>query len=1030
MLSNSRHRGWPLLALFFLSGAGALTYQVIWVRMLGLTFGVSAFAVATVLASFMAGLALGNWYFGARAGAADNPLRLYAALEFGIGLYGALFPALLVLVKSAYLHCDPNAGFALTSAIRVVLSCAILIPPTMLMGGTLPAAGAYFIRLREEVGRPVGHLYAANNIGAALGCLAAGFVLIMWLGVLGTLYLAVSINLIVGLIAWRMGAARMDPARAAQPADRPAACDQDNPIVPIRLRRLMLGLFAIEGFVALAYEVVWIRILSASVLVNSVYSFSIVAASCILGLSLGSWIIARFVDGKRDLIAWFAAIEIAVGICSALLLTIFSGLPSVRGVAEIGSHGGFWLRNVGIEVALALCVLLAPATLMGMLFPLVVKLCAGGRTDAAHAIGAAGGLNTLGSIAGSLAGAFVLTPVLGMYHAVLLLSCVNLLLGIAAIAADALIAARKRFVIATGVCVAAAALALVTPNTAVFWRNPGAPGNKLVYYQEDYAATVSVVEGQSPRGPVRTLDVDGIPVAGTDFMLRTTQKMQAHIPLLLYESSTGHCAADILAVGLGSGGTGYSALTHDSVMVTCVELAPAVAAAARTCFADVNHDVFSNPRYRLVFDDGRNFVASTRERYDAILTESVHPIYAGNASLYTRDYFAACRQKLTANGVVSVWLPIYRISREDFKTVLNTFQSVFPHCTVWFTTNSLSRQVLLIGSMRPLSIDIDVWRRCVNHPAVRNDLAELRLDDAYTLLDFMLMSEDDIREYAGDAPLHTDNRPRLEFSALKSGNDAATWKQNLAGIAVYKKSGMSALRGIAVSYFDTCLSRYARADSLMLRGIIDHFDDPEAAIGWYREAGKINPADPAPAYFIKDAGERLFGPLLYEAQQCERKGDFARAADRYRKIMSVDPRRRDVLARWAISLGSMGLIDSATSLIAGALRSDPSWADGHKTLGVVLVRNRMFDEALRELDTALALDPGLAEAYSTRAIACAGKGRYDDAIDDLNKAIALAPNEPAAHENRAYIYSEMGKPESAAMDHERARALRQASSGD
>jgi spermidine synthase len=614
MLSNSRHRGWPLLALFFLSGAGALTYQVIWVRMLGLTFGVSAFAVATVLASFMAGLALGNWYFGTRAGAS-------------------------------------------------------------------------IVRLREEVGRPVGHLYAANNIGAALGCLAAGFMLIMWLGVLGTLYLAASINLIVELIAWRMGAARMDPARAA------------------------------------------------------------------------------------------------------------------------------------------------------------------------HAIGAAGGLNTLGSIAGSLAGAFVLTPVLGMYRAVLLLSCVNLLLGIAAIAADALITARKRFVIATGVCVAAAALALVTPHTAVFWRNLGAPGNKLVYYQEDYAATVSVVEGQSPQGPVRTLDVDGIPVAGTDFMLRTTQKMQAHIPLLLYESGAGHCAANILAVGLGSGGTGYSALTHDSVMVTCVELAPAVAAAARTCFADVNHDVFSNPRYRLVFDDGRNFVASTRERYDAILTESVHPIYAGNASLYTRDYFAACRQKLTANGVVSVWLPIYRISREDFKTVLNTFQSVFPHCTVWFTTNSLSRQVLLIGSMRPLSIDIDVWRRCVNHPAVRNDLAELRLDDAYTLLDFMLMSEDDIREYAGDAPLHTDNRPRLEFSALKSGNDAATWKQNLAGIAVYKKSGMSALREL-----DTALALDpGLAEAYSTRAIAcagkGRYDD---AIDDLNKAIALAPNEPAahenPAYVYRKMG--------------------------------------------------------------------------------------------------------------------------------------------------------------------------------
>jgi spermidine synthase len=145
---------------------------------------------------------------------------------------------------------------------------------------------------------------------------------------------------------------------------------------------------------------------------------------------------------------------------------------------------------------------------------------------------------------------------------------------------------------------------------------------------------------------------------------------------------------------------------------------------------------FSNPRYRLLFEDGRNFVLSTRDSFDVIMTESVHPIYAGNASLYSRDYYFACKQKLRRHGILSVWVPIYRISPDDFNNILRTFQSVFPHCTVWFTTNCLSRQVLLIGSVSPITIDPDTWRAWVNRPGVRQDLAQLQLDDPYKLLAF------------------------------------------------------------------------------------------------------------------------------------------------------------------------------------------------------------------------------------------------------------------------------------------------------
>jgi spermidine synthase/tetratricopeptide (TPR) repeat protein len=565
-------------------------------------------------------------------------------------------------------------------------------------------------------------------------------------------------------------------------------------------------------------------------------------------------------------------------------------------------------------------------------------------------------------------------------------------------------------------------MALALPKKSFYWRSLADSKNseQLQYYTEDYAATVAVVKTQSTEGAVKILEVDGIPVAGTDFMLRTTQKVQAHIPLLLYESQNRGRVKKVLTVGLGSGGTSWSAALHDSCTVTCVELVPGVAKAAIHEFAEVNHDIFDSTRYTLIFNDGRNHVFTTAERYDVILTESVHPIYAGNASLYSRDYFDLCRKRLSENGVFSVWLPIYRISPDDFKTVMATFLSVFPHATVWFTSNSLSRQVLVIGTMKKLDLDFRTWNQMVNQPNVLKDLREVRLDDPLKLLDCMIMSENEIREFSAGAAVHSDDRPRLEFSAPKSADDFITWKQNLASITKYKKSCCGRLVQCTDASEAGHLARYDSADRHVLTGIVNHFDNPATAIKEYRVAQGLNSSDSSIAYLVNNA----LTAMVNKARGFQIAGKIQDACLLYKNIIAADPGNFEIVNETALWYGGRHFVDTAEALLNGFLRNHPKYADCYKSLGIIYVNNQLWDKALAVLDSAIALDPRLALAYNTRAIAYAGKGLYGEALNDLNKAIEIDPETPNVYENRAYVYARMGENDLSEKDADMSRIHR------
>ncbi len=634
-----------LILFFFFSGVSALIYQIVWMRMLTLVFGVTSFAVATVLSAFMAGLALGSYYGGRFVDRWKRPLLAFSGLQIGIGAFALVFPVLLGLLTTLYVYFYQQwpTSLYVFSLLRFVLSFGLLLIPTTLMGATLPVIVKYFVKNRSRLGSNVGILYSANNWGAVLGSLAAGFIMMEYLGVRETAYVAAAISILIGIFTILMHRrTSMHLAEILQPVE--AAADEDvGDAYPERVMKVVLWVFALEGFTSLAYEVVWTRILAGSLIVSTTYAYTLVVATFIAGLAIGSLIIGRFADSRRDLLGWLAWIEIAIGLAALALLPLFHSSNTFIGLLGKEGDWGAWVWAVTLWLGM---LILVPTTLMGMTFPLVSKIYTVNFRELGRRIGKIGCLDTVGSIFGAFAGGFVLIPLLGMQKSVILLALVNVLLGVWVIVSHPRMARARKSVLAALPLAAVTVAYAVLPHEVVFqpwWWGRGDiarnEGWHIVDYNEGVGSTVIV--GRTYKDDAKVLFVDGADVAGTGRPLETTQITQAHLPLLIFEAQNGTKPERALTIGLGSGGTCYSLSRYDLKDIHCCELLQEVLDAAKKHFPEMNHDVFADPRVRVFIQDARAFVLAADEKYDVIMDDSVHPGFQGNASLYSRDFFPA-----------------------------------------------------------------------------------------------------------------------------------------------------------------------------------------------------------------------------------------------------------------------------------------------------------------------------------------------------------------------------------------------------
>ncbi|HXU12363.1 MAG TPA: fused MFS/spermidine synthase, partial [Candidatus Binatia bacterium] len=784
------------------SGMSGLIYEVAWVRSLELVFGATSFAVATVLAAFMGGLACGSAWMGKETDRMGRfrPLHVYAAIECLIGILGLLVPVLLQALVPLYrLSWDHlHASFFLFSVGRLALCGSVLLLPTALMGATLPVASRVASEGGgAETGRRIGLLYAANTFGAVLGCAFAGLVLLPTFGLRRTEWLAVGLNLLAASGAVLLARYRRGP-RASQEAARPAddsetaddlkAADGALPAGTARGDRAggrtLIAIYAISGAVAMAFEVAWSRLL-VLVLGSSTYSYTIMLTTFLLGLAAGAWIAARLMKSHAPALLAASLAQVLVALTTYLGLYLVRELPFLYVLAHDRLHPS--ARGLlGVQLALAAAVMILPTLALGSMFPIVLSGLSSLRASAPRVVGRAYAWNTVGAIAGSLLAGFCLLPRLGSRGTILAGIVTSALLALwGLLAARPAPAARLRVLFACAVAAFVANAVVASPalppeilssgvfryadrylgsDRGRFLEETRASHGEILLFKEGLTCTVTVFRTTKAL----SLLVNGKPDASVPPGLpepfawmktaRTgdlpTQVLVAQIPMLLAPR-----AGRVLVVGLGSGVTLGSTLGHPARTIDCVELESAVVEGSRY-FDSQSGAPLEDPRVRLVVNDARNHLLVTREPYDVIISEPSNPWVAGAASLFTRDFFALAKSRLSADGVFCQWVQLYELTAEDFRSILRGFASVFPGVHVF----RVASDAIVIGTNGREPFPLDAILRHAN-PRVLADLERIGIRTPDDLLAHYWVGGEELRSRLRLGPVNTDDNMLIEFAA-------------------------------------------------------------------------------------------------------------------------------------------------------------------------------------------------------------------------------------------------------------------------
>jgi spermidine synthase/MFS family permease len=739
-----------VLLLFFLSGVASLVLETVFRRELTLYVGNAVTATSLTLATFLGGLALGAALFGRIADRSSRPLRLYAILELGVGASGALAVALLSYGRTALLGPVRAAGpGAAGSLVAAAIAAALLLPPTILMGGTLPALTNHRLRGGGRFLGSLATLYGVNTLGASLGAALAGFVLFESLGVSSSGWVGAGLAALVGAVALAIDAREDAPERASTPRRR-AAAEARAP--SIAARRVALAVATISGAAALGYEVVWTRLLVLPLRSYS-YSFSLMLSLFLLGLVLGALVLARFERKFDDALTALAVVQLAA---ASYVATSVVWLPRLLALPPEGSGLAAFLGNAFLRAG---PVVIPPTILSGMSLPLAVRVFSADADRPGNAVGIVYAVNTLGSIAGALAAGLWLLPALGTSRSLALLATCGAISGTAAAA----VAWGRDAKVWTSMAIAAACALAVLRPTAPFTQAFSRPERSrdtlgpTVFYKEGATDTVAVVSrGYGFRDPdAKSVLVNGISMTATVKRVWRYMAAEGHLPALFAPRPTRG-----LVICVGTGITLGALASHDSITaIDAVDLSESVLAALPV-FDRENRSAIHDPKVNIVHADGRHFLELSDRRYGVITVEPPPPIVAGSVHLYTLDFYRLCRAHLEPGGVVAQWLPLHSQSLASAQATARTFLEAFPYAQLWQPS---IRDAVLIGSDRPLRLGRDRLRAVYAVPLTKESLTSAYLETPEALLGTYLLDRDGIARWAGNADVITDDRPWIEF---------------------------------------------------------------------------------------------------------------------------------------------------------------------------------------------------------------------------------------------------------------------------
>jgi spermidine synthase len=966
MKKSQFHIG-PVYVLFLFSGATGLAYQVVWIRMLVRTFGATSFAISTVLAAYMAGLALGSYLFGRIIDRRGNPILLYGVLELGIGVFALLFPLILAAWNPMFrgLYMGLEGRFYLLSLIRFALAFSVLLIPTTLMGGTLPILSRYVTESLSTLTQRVGLLYSINTFGAVAGTFVTAFLLLPALGMKMTTLTAVAANVAIFLISLVL-------ARSQAPRALAAAGTSDGESRPRRrtsAETMVLAAFLFTGLAALSAEVIWSRVLTL-VVGTTVYAFSIMLTTFLLGLALGSAVFSRIAQRVSRPRTLFAVLVILIGFVVFGTIVAFGRLP----IAYMQLYQGMeptWIKLISLQFLLCVGLMIVPTFLMGGTFPLVARIYAIDLSRIGARIGTAYAYNTVGSILGSFIGSFVLLQLLGVEKGMLAVAVIYLAVGLVLfLTVTERMKRGSRLGGAVVVTVAALLMLVFSPGWdhqlmtsgvytyADIYENPEGLREKLelrelLFYDEGPGATISVERVQNELA----LKIDGKnDASNAEDMI--TQELISHLPLLLHDDPD-----TVLMIGLGSGVSVSSAAVHGIDRIDCIELLENVVDGARF-FDEYTYHVLDDPVVHMTIGDGRNHVRLTDKTYDVIISQPTNPWISGVGDLFTVEYFEEARAHLKPGGYMTAWLALYHMGDEEVRSTLKSFVEVFPNATLWFSNEG---DIVMVGSLSPMKIDGRIAERMAR-PGVREDLERVGIDDAADILSALLMDGPTLRKYADvSGVIHTDDNMLIEFHAARrtaSGGFVTHLKNFLGVLAPRNFTGLSAELNQRVA------AQLEGKRYTMMATVEGSRGNADRAFQLHQMAFETAPSDP---YVASEYGE-LHAAL---AESLFVRQDWVGAMAHYAKA-------------------------------AGNVEAHRAWVP-HDGMGVCYMQTGRFEEARPELETAAALNPYNPTTFYNLGVTSDILGDQPAAIAAYEKSLELDDSNADAANNLAWIYSVRGE---------------------
>ena len=957
--------------MFFLSGAAGLIYQLIWVRKLVLIFGNTTYATSSILTAFMGGLALGSYLLGKYANQIKNPLRMYGYLEAGIGIsaIGILF-LFLPISDSLYIWAFNTFGnhAIVFNSLRFLFAIIILIIPTTLMGGTLPVISKYFISNSEDFGRKISRLYGFNTLGAVIGAFFTGFFLIRLLGVESSLWIAIVVNLCVAGAAFLINAKKIKAVRnvkkqpkAEKKSSAAGVVDQKISNYSSATTKIIIWLFALSGFTALAYEVIWTRALIFFVS-STTYSFTIILVTFLVGISLGSLIVSKWIDRMKHLVLWFGLFEIIIAIFAILSIPLFLNLNSFQSFMLGMINSNNWTQVSVLLFMSASFILLIPTICMGAVFPIVNRIYVENVKSIGKGVGNVYMSNTVGAILGSFMSGFVILPLIGLNGSIFFMAVINFAVGLRTIfiEKDFKASRSKYLAVAAFSTLLFVIISLMSfTSKPLFLKTAGFQNTRLLYQNDTASATISVLEKKDQINiwgkNVRYLNVNGHNTAHTTFADMIIHKMLAHLPMLLHPAPE-----TALVIGFGFGNTCQSFLQYDMINeVDCVELVADEKATAGY-FKAQNKGVFDDPRFKFIVNDGRNYVLATKKKYDIISINSVDPKFS--PTLYTEEFYKLCYKKLNENGQLVAWLPIYGMSLEEIQALTESFIKVFPNSNLWYNN---PEHLLLLGFKGVYPFNIKTITERMNLPKVNNSLAEIHLDNVYSFLSTFYCGKRMLEKFSDNAPSHSDDYPLVEFSQIPT-------KEMIP--QVYEKLAES--RESVIPY---CVNFGSLGDAKSVRAKLAAFEKQAknmmTALFTYRLYGQ-NPA-------YKEVSDKAIEKMRNSIDKEEE--------NIFNLISFVDLVNHEDLTR-------------DKKYFERAIQEAPDFAKAYVFLGLEAVSHGDWTRALEYYKKALEINSNYITALMSQSFVFIKIQEWEKAREALIKVIELDPENPFAHSSISQVY--------------------------